>query len=77
VLNKSLAQAFDDALAHLTLSAALAHRSRMKGARDALDRFRELAPDGTSHADAVQEACSWLGPGLDRVLAGARRAGLR
>ncbi|MDZ7708755.1 MAG: winged helix-turn-helix domain-containing tetratricopeptide repeat protein [Roseovarius sp.] len=77
VLNKSLAQAPDDALSHLTLSAALAHRDRLPEARDALDRFRALAPDSATRADTLQEAYGWMGPGFDRVLVGAKRAGLR
>ncbi len=75
-LNRALAEARTDRFANLALVSALALEGQEAAARDALKRFLESSGSKPPTLASLQPNLAWLGPGVERMLSGLRRAGL-
>ncbi len=76
LLNKAIAASPNDATATLALVSALAMLGREDEARTTLDRFRELVGEERATIESLRASYSWMGPGVERLLEGLRRAGM-
>lgn len=76
LLNKAIAASPNDPTATFALASGLAMLGRNVEARAALDKYVELTGGEQATIESLRARYSWMGPGVERVLDGLRRAGM-
>jgi len=75
-LNRALSTAPTDRFANLALSAALALDGQVDEAREVLRSYEQRARRPISAVSSLRPTVGWLGPNVERMLDGLRRAGV-
>jgi len=75
-LNRALAKAPHDGFANLALIAALALADRSADAKEAWQRYLQIVDGDPPTISALRSDLGWMGPDIERMLAGLRGVGM-
>lgn len=75
-LNTALSLVPKDGFANLVLASALAHQQRLDEARSVLDAHVAHSAGISPTLKSIRKGFGWLGPGVDRLIAGLQMVGL-